>query len=55
MEVNDLKQVDLAPLFGAKLIVSEVLSEKRGRKMMLEHIRGLAQRFGAPADVFIDE
>jgi HTH-type transcriptional regulator/antitoxin HigA len=55
MEVNDLKQDDLAPLFGAKSIVSEVLNEKRGRKMTLEHIRGLARRFGVPADVFIDE
>jgi HTH-type transcriptional regulator / antitoxin HigA len=51
MEENDLKQVDLVPIFGTKSIVSEVLSEKRA--LALSHIQGLSAHFGLPADVFL--
>ena len=52
MEENGLTQADLAPLFGARSIVSEVLSGKR--HLALSHIARLAERFGVPADVFME-
>lgn len=52
MEENDLKQVDLVPIFGTKSIVSEVLNGKR--RLTVGHVRELSSRFGLPADVFID-
>ena len=51
MAEHNLRQIDLAPLFGSKSIVSEVLSGKR--PLALNHIRKLSERFGVPADVFI--
>ena len=51
MEENDLTQTDLAPLFGSRSIISEVLSGKRG--LALSHITRLARHFGLPAEVFI--
>ena len=52
MEEIGLTQADLAPLFGARSIVSEVLSGKR--HLALSHIARLAERFGVPADVFME-
>jgi HTH-type transcriptional regulator/antitoxin HigA len=52
MEENELTQADLAPLFGAPSIVSEVLSGKR--RLALTHMRRLAAHFGLPISVFID-
>lgn len=52
MEANDLTQADLAPLFGSPSIISEVLAGKR--RLSLSHIERLSERFGLPADVFID-
>jgi HTH-type transcriptional regulator / antitoxin HigA len=52
MEENGLAQADLVPLFGTPSIVSEVLSGKR--RLTLAHIARLAERFGVPADVFIE-
>ena len=52
MEENGLTQADLAPLFGAPSIVSEVLSGKR--RLALTHARRLAAHFGLPVSVFID-
>lgn|SRR4051794_19585810 len=52
MEENDLTQADLAPLFGAPSIISEVLSGKR--RIALTHARRLAAHFGLPVSVFID-
>jgi HTH-type transcriptional regulator / antitoxin HigA len=51
MEENELTQADLAPLFGSRSIISEVLSGKR--RLALSHITRLADRFGLPAQVFI--
>lgn len=53
IEENGLTQADLAPLFGARSIVSEVLAGKR--HLALSHITRLAERFGLPADVFIGQ
>lgn len=52
VEENGLRQKDLVPLFGSKSIVSEVLSGKR--QLSLAQITKLGERFGLPADVFID-
>jgi antitoxin component HigA of HigAB toxin-antitoxin module len=51
IEEHGLTQADLAPLFGTRSIVSEVLAGKR--RLALSHIARLAERFGVPADVFI--
>ena len=51
MAENGLTQRDLAPLFGADSLVSEVLSGKR--RLAMSHIRNLARHFGVPADVFL--
>lgn len=52
MEENHLTQRDLAPLFGGKSVISEVLGGKR--RLSLNHIRALSAYFGLPADAFID-
>lgn len=52
MEEHNLTQADLAPLFGGRSVISEVLSGKR--RLNLTHISRLADRFGLPAGVFID-
>lgn len=52
MEENHLTQRELAPLFGGKSVISEVLSGKR--RLGLRHIRALSAHFGLPADAFID-
>ena len=52
MEEHNLTQADLAPLFGGRSVISDVLAGKR--RLNLTHITRLAQRFGLPADAFID-
>ena len=52
MDEHSLTQADLAPLFGGRSVISEVLAGKR--RLSLTHITRLAERFGLPADVFID-
>ena len=51
MEQHSLRQVDLAPVFGSQSNVSDVLSGKR--QINARQARGLAQRFGMSAAVFI--
>lgn len=51
MEENNLKQADLAGLFGGKSVISEVLSGKR--QLSKQHIQRLSERFKLPADVFM--
>jgi HTH-type transcriptional regulator / antitoxin HigA len=43
MEANDLRQKDLAPVFGSESMVSEVLHKKRG--LNRTHIEKLSKRF----------
>jgi HTH-type transcriptional regulator / antitoxin HigA len=50
MESNDLKQKDLADVFGAKSTVSAVLNGKRD--MTREHIQQLSRRFKVSPEVF---
>jgi HTH-type transcriptional regulator/antitoxin HigA len=50
MDQHKLKQKDLVDVFGARSIVSEVLSGKR--KLNKEHIARLSERFHVSADVF---
>ena len=51
MEANNLRQKDLAPLFGSESIVSEVLGGKR--ELSKGHIERLSKRFGiSPAALF---
>src|SRR5262249_36256327 len=52
MEEHQLTQADLAPLFGGRSVVSEVLAGQRC--LSLTHLTPLAERFGLPADAFID-
>jgi antitoxin component HigA of HigAB toxin-antitoxin module len=52
MEENSLRQTDLAHLFGAPSIISEVLAGKR--RLALSHIERLAAHFGLPVTVFIE-
>jgi HTH-type transcriptional regulator / antitoxin HigA len=51
MQENGLSQADLAPLFGAPSIVSEVLSGKR--RLALAYIQKLSAHFGLPVDTFL--
>jgi len=50
MEVNDLRQKDLAEVFGTESIVSDVLNGKRD--LAKEHIRRLSARFHVSPAVF---
>jgi HTH-type transcriptional regulator/antitoxin HigA len=50
MEANNLKQKDLAPLFGSESVVSEVLRGKR--ELNKHHIERLSKRFGVSPAVF---
>lgn len=50
MDANDLKQKDLADVFGAESIVSAVLRGKQD--MTREHIRRLSRRFKVSPEVF---
>ena len=51
MRVHDLKQRDLADLFGTPSIVSEILKGKR--KFTTDHIRKLSQRFHVSPELFL--
>lgn len=50
MEANDLRQKDLAPIFGSESIVSEVLHKKRA--LNKTHIEKLSKRFRVSPAVF---
>jgi HTH-type transcriptional regulator/antitoxin HigA len=50
MDANDLRQKDLASIFGAESIVSEVLHRKRG--LNKAHIEKLSKRFNISPAVF---
>jgi len=50
MDANDLRQKDLATIFGSESIVSEVLSKKRG--LNKTHIEKLSKRFHISPAVF---
>jgi HTH-type transcriptional regulator / antitoxin HigA len=52
MTANDLRQKDLAPLFGSESIVSEVLSGKR--ELNKRHIEKLSRRFKVSPELFFD-
>jgi HTH-type transcriptional regulator/antitoxin HigA len=52
MEENGLTAKDLVPIFGARSIVSDVLSGKRG--MTVAQSKALAERFRLSADAFVD-
>ena len=50
MDANDLRQKDLAPIFGSESIVSEVLHKKR--ELNKSHIEKLSKRFHVSPAVF---
>jgi HTH-type transcriptional regulator/antitoxin HigA len=50
MDAHDLRQKDLAPLFGSESIVSEVLHKKRD--LNKTHIEKLSKRFHVSPAVF---
>lgn len=50
MDANDLRQKDLAPIFGSESIVSEVLHGKR--VLNKTHIEKLSKRFHVSPGVF---
>jgi HTH-type transcriptional regulator/antitoxin HigA len=50
MDANNLRQKDLAPIFGAESIVSEVLHGKR--ELNRTHIEKLSKRFRVSPAVF---
>jgi HTH-type transcriptional regulator/antitoxin HigA len=50
MEANNLRQKDLAPVFGSESIVSEVLRKKR--EINKNHIEKLSRRFHVSPAVF---
>jgi HTH-type transcriptional regulator/antitoxin HigA len=51
IEQQDLTQRDLIPEFGSESAVSMFLA--RQRKLTLEQVRKLSERFKLPADVFV--
>jgi len=51
IEQQDLTQRDLVPEFGSESAVSMFLA--RQRKLTLEQVRRLSERFKLPADVFV--
>ena len=50
MDANDLRQKDLASIFGSESIISEVLHRKRG--LNKAHIEKLSKRFNISPAVF---
>lgn len=50
MDQHDLKQKDLADVFGTPSVVSEVLSGKR--ELNKDHIKRLSERFHVSPDLF---
>jgi HTH-type transcriptional regulator/antitoxin HigA len=51
MEVRNLRQRDLIPIFGASSVASDVLNGKRG--ISKTHARKLAEFFHVPVSLFI--
>lgn len=51
MDANDLRQKDLAKIFGAESTVSAVLNGKR--KMTAQHIQRLCKRFQVSPELFL--
>ncbi len=51
MRANRLKQKDLLDVFHTRSIVSEVIRGKR--RLTVEHIRRLSQRFGVSPELFL--
>ncbi len=51
IQANNLKQVDLLPVFGSKGIASEVINGKRA--ISKTHAKALAEFFNVPADLFL--
>ena len=51
MEVRNLRQRDLIPIFGASSVVSNVLTGKRS--ISKAHARKLAEFFHVPVSLFI--
>jgi HTH-type transcriptional regulator/antitoxin HigA len=51
MEVRQLRQRDLIPIFGASSVVSDVLNGKRS--ISKNHARKLAEFFHVPVSLFI--
>ena len=50
IDANDLKQKDLAPIFGTESIVSEVLNGRR--RLTKDHIERLSERFHVSPALF---
>jgi len=50
MDANDLRQKDLAPIFGSESIISEVLHKKRD--LNKTHIEKLSKRFNVSPALF---
>jgi HTH-type transcriptional regulator/antitoxin HigA len=50
MDAHDLRQKDLAPIFGSESIMSEVLHKKR--ELNKSHIEKLSKRFNVSPAVF---
>jgi HTH-type transcriptional regulator / antitoxin HigA len=50
LQANDLRQKDLAPIFGTESVVSEILSGKR--ELNKTHIERLSRRFKVSPAVF---
>jgi HTH-type transcriptional regulator / antitoxin HigA len=50
LEANDLRQKDLAPIFGTESVVSEILSGKR--ELNKTHIERLSKRFKVSPAIF---
>jgi HTH-type transcriptional regulator/antitoxin HigA len=51
MEERDLKQADLADIFGGQPIVSDILNGKR--HINARQAKALAERFHYPVEVFL--
>jgi HTH-type transcriptional regulator / antitoxin HigA len=51
MEIRQLRQRDLIPVFGASSVVSDVLNGKRS--ISKSHARKLAALFEVPVSLFI--
>ena len=52
IELHELKQLDLIPIFKTKSIVSSVLNGKR--QLTVDHINKLALFFNVPHDLFFE-
>jgi HTH-type transcriptional regulator / antitoxin HigA len=50
MDANNLRQKDLAPIFGSESVVSEILGKKRD--LNKSHIQKLSKRFSVSPAIF---